>query len=1345
MRANTRVPQALALSIIALLVLSILPLTATATTPNAADGTWTGDLTQTSCSNCSSEGNYIHLNRTAGALHDFADTSTHTASSYSSLYPFFFSPTRHPGIPADEYDIIALKKTREDNNQYYTSTTTALRPYSVQLFRFKLSVSGDDTKTVGVHWLGKILNASTVEIRYWQPYAHLPFGHWVQSVSHNASTAEFWLNTSINGSLTVGTDQYLNIAVVLHGSMGTIGTLMTDYLNVNVTGEAGYEIRNNAYAISERVNLTGNDPYWEMVTWNGFQTDKSPLKIQVLNANNTLIDDSELPGNSKGFTTPPVYLSSIESTNTIRLKALLSTTTSTKSPELYSWSVTWQRNQGRWDDRFSTTLRVSSKTYLTFNNSVKLTPIEGEWPLLNQNPANTRTAEGRGPRDRTLYWFSALQEGSSTLSSPVLYGDSMYITNTTGDSGSVYQYSPITVDEQGQGFPKENVTAFTSYGNVYSVVSPAVTDQYLIVPTGTLGASNSIYFFNKDGTAAINYSAAGCYWASPIVVGNTLYITSWSGDLSDMNTGAQLLAVNFSTSNPRVSSVGLPSWSFSTPAYSNGTVVVGCHNKTGASVFAYKTGSNLTYAWSAAVGAVDRASIVIADNIVFVVSELNETSVLSDQVQVTALNLTNGAFIWHAMVGDKIAKQLQFDPYNTIADTTPAYADGILYLTSPDGKLIALNGKSGTAKWENPISIYTYRRLLKDPLLKTSPAIANGIVYTGNPAGNMSAFEIPNGTRLWGRQTHDNTPVLGSPVVSNGLVYYESANGWIYSFGSFIASNESLNGTLISMPIKLPTKYMWNQFFVRQNTSAKNNSITYSLLDQNGTFLRTLTNRTSLLKNSTLPRIVKLKADFTAINIDHTPTLYNWTLTFTQPDNDKPYFINASLDPAVPNHGYLNRVIPVFTVDVKDNTSGLRVSAGTWRLTYATNTSAMINVTHKANITGTDGTNATQEFTADFTVLPDFNNITQLLGFEFNITDMSGNQRTFFRYFNLDLYKPTSKIVGTYKKIYTSPVRVNATASDNLSGVQSITLDYRYSSSGTFSGAWTPYSTINKSAASWTLTNLPSGGYYQLTTQATDRAGNIENIQTGPYLNFTFDDTAPTAPTFQDIYWFHDLPSFSIPFTDDFRLNTIQYRPNFDTDWITIAQHVNQSSYTAHWNLSQDDWDRMQNNQTYYLYFRVNDTLGNTLTLTDPTKALKLSRDTDKPTIIIEAPTNETFHNTNEHFNITARASDLGSGIESVELLYRYSPDNINWTGEWVQYGENLTSPPYTWDFGPGEGEGYYQFQIVAVDHAGNKAESGVISAGIQTFPIEWLAILGVLVAILVIISIVLLVRLRKR
>ena len=62
----------------------------------------------------------------------------------------------------------------------------------------------------------------------------------------------------------------------------------------------------------------------------------------------------------------------------------------------------------------------------------------------------------------------------------------------------------------------------------------------------------------------------------------------------------------------------------------------------------------------------------------------------------------------------------------------------------------------------------------------TSPAVANGVVYVGSADGNVYALNASTGAKLW---SYHAGGIDSSPAVANGVVYVGSADGSLYAFG----------------------------------------------------------------------------------------------------------------------------------------------------------------------------------------------------------------------------------------------------------------------------------------------------------------------------------------------------------------------------------------------------------------------------------------------------------------------------------------------------------------------------------------------------------------------------------
>jgi uncharacterized delta-60 repeat protein len=152
--------------------------------------------------------------------------------------------------------------------------------------------------------------------------------------------------------------------------------------------------------------------------------------------------------------------------------------------------------------------------------------------------------------------------------------------------------------------------------------------------------------------------------------------------------------------------------------------------------------------------------------------------------------------------------------------------------------------------------------------------------------------------------------------------------------------------------------------------------------------------------------------------------------------------------------------------------------------------------------------------------------------------------------------------------------------------------------------------------------------------------------------------------------------------------------PSFET--ATTIEGLGENSYTL------PDENVLPEN-TYYWRVRAVDGASNTGDWSD---VWEFTVDTTPPASSVDAIS--PYWRTSASFSVTATASDVTSGVENVELFYRYSSDNVTW-GDWTSFGVN-TAPSWSWSFTAENGDGYYEFYSIATDVAGN-VESAPASA----------------------------------
>jgi hypothetical protein len=74
-----------------------------------------------------------------------------------------------------------------------------------------------------------------------------------------------------------------------------------------------------------------------------------------------------------------------------------------------------------------------------------------------------------------------------------------------------------------------------------------------------------------------------------------------------------------------------------------------------------------------------------------------------------------------------------------------------------------------------------------------------------------------------------------------------------------------------------------------------------------------------------------------------------------------------------------------------------------------------------------------------------------------------------------------------------------------------------------------------------------------------------------------------------------------------------------------------------------------------------------------------------------------------------------------------------------------LDSSPFEWQFKTTEGDGYYEVKINVIDYAGNTEESNVFSIAVAAFPTNLALVMVGLVVVLLLISVIVYVKWRKR
>ncbi len=148
----------------------------------------------------------------------------------------------------------------------------------------------------------------------------------------------------------------------------------------------------------------------------------------------------------------------------------------------------------------------------------------------------------------------------------------------------------------------------------------------------------------------------------------------------------------------------------------------------------------------------------------------------SDDGNLYALDARSGALKW------KFASR-------GIVRSQPALADGMVYFTSDDGSLYALNAEDGAQAWSvdigNFMACAERESLGNSPsptgydYVQSSPVVDGGTLYVGSRDGKVYALDAKSGSVEWTFATQDK--IRATPAVDQGTVYIGSWDKLLYA------------------------------------------------------------------------------------------------------------------------------------------------------------------------------------------------------------------------------------------------------------------------------------------------------------------------------------------------------------------------------------------------------------------------------------------------------------------------------------------------------------------------------------------------------------------------------------
>jgi len=151
--------------------------------------------------------------------------------------------------------------------------------------------------------------------------------------------------------------------------------------------------------------------------------------------------------------------------------------------------------------------------------------------------------------------------------------------------------------------------------------------------------------------------------------------------------------------------------------------------------------------------------------------------VASRDSSVYCLNASNGDRAWMYRIGYEVW-------------SSPAISNGCVYIGAADGYVYSLNMTTGMLVWRTKIG----------GNVCSSPTVVDGIIYIGSGDHNVYALNASDGARIWSYPTL--CPVRSSPAVSDGIVYFAADDYYLYALNASIGKEiwRALTGAVISSP-----------------------------------------------------------------------------------------------------------------------------------------------------------------------------------------------------------------------------------------------------------------------------------------------------------------------------------------------------------------------------------------------------------------------------------------------------------------------------------------------------------------------------------------------------------------
>lgn len=316
-------------------------------------------------------------------------------------------------------------------------------------------------------------------------------------------------------------------------------------------------------------------------------------------------------------------------------------------------------------------------------------------------------------------------------------------------------------------------------------------------------SDGSVYAVDLEGRALWTANTGAAVSSSPAVAGGKVFVQNRKGLVLALSAtdGKVLWRAQTGEDLPLDWGYENGDMFLSSPVVADGTVLIGSGD---GHLYALEAESGRGK-WRVETGGRVRSSPAVSNGTVYVGS-------LDGSVY--AADLATGALKWRFDTEGRGLSSGKFGYDRKSVQSSPAVADGTVYIGARDGSLYAIDAATGKQRWRvsygaswvitspavwdekvfigssdarfvQAVDAKTGREVWRVPMPATiwsSPSIAGSTLYVGDTFGAAHALEAKTGKELWRFQTIGG--IFGAPVPIDGAVLVASSDGSLYALAA---------------------------------------------------------------------------------------------------------------------------------------------------------------------------------------------------------------------------------------------------------------------------------------------------------------------------------------------------------------------------------------------------------------------------------------------------------------------------------------------------------------------------------------------------------------------------------